>query len=561
MGPFSVTGQPNAMGGREAGGLANMLACHLDLENAEHRAAVRSFWAAPEMPVAPGLKAVDMFDAVEAGKIKALWVICTNPAASMPDADRVRRAIEGCDFVAVSDITAETDTARLADVLLPATGWGEKDGTVTNSDRTISRQRGILPPSGQARPDWRILSDVAARMGWAKAFDYETPAEIFREYAALSGIAAQFGRDFDISALSDISDAEYDALAPVRWPVTATRTGGRFFGDGKFFTPDGRARMLPLHHRAPASDLSDDYPLRLNTGRVRDHWHTMTRTALSPRLTRHMGEPFVEVHPADATRLGLQAAGLAWAESAQGKALLRVLITDRVAPGQIFAPIHWTAETASQGRIDALVAPVVDPVSGQPESKGSAARLTPYAPAWFGYAVSLAEPAPETTYWAKARVRKGWQVELAHDTVPEDWEGFARALFGVPATALAVMVQDAARGSARLAFVDNGRVLASLFAGPDPIAVSRSHVAGQIGDPALPNLLSGMPGADQPDPGAVLCSCLNVGVNTILHAIETQGMMQVAQISEALGAGSSCGSCRPEIQALIDSRRPGLAAE
>ncbi|MEO0989341.1 MAG: molybdopterin-dependent oxidoreductase, partial [Pseudomonadota bacterium] len=225
MGPLSVTGQPNAMGGRETGGLANMLAAHLDLENAEHRSAVGTFWDAPRVAAAPGLKAVDMFRAASKGKIKALWIACTNPAVSMPEADAVAEAIRACDFVVVSDLFATTDTAKLADVVLPAAGWGEKDGTVTNSDRTMSRQRAVLPLPGQARPDWAIFAEVGHRMGWEQAFDYARPAEIFREHAALSGIAGGLGRDFDISGLADITDAEYDTLAPVRWPVSAARAG------------------------------------------------------------------------------------------------------------------------------------------------------------------------------------------------------------------------------------------------------------------------------------------------------------------------------------------------
>lgn len=189
MGPLSVTGQPNAMGGRETGGLANMLAAHLDIESADHRAAVRSFWSAPTIAGKPGLKAVDMFRAVEEGTIKALWISSTNPAVSLSDADRVSAAIRNCDFVVVSDITRQTDTARLADVLLPATGWGEKTGTVTNSDRTISRQRSALPAPGDALHDWQLFSEVGRRMGWQGAFDYAHPSEIFRDHAALSGVA------------------------------------------------------------------------------------------------------------------------------------------------------------------------------------------------------------------------------------------------------------------------------------------------------------------------------------------------------------------------------------
>ena len=257
MGPFSMTGQPNAMGGREVGGMANMLACHLEIENPAHRAAVQTFWNAPTMAAKLGLKAVDMFRAVADKKIKALWIICTNPAASMPEADAVLTAIAGCDFVVVSDCSATTDTAKLADVILPATTWGEKDGTVTNSDRTVSRQRAALPAPGQARHDWDIVADVGRRMGWAKAFDYTSPAEIFREHAALSGIAGTLGADFDISGLVD---TDYTTLQPTRWPVSDTKTGGRFFADGQFYTPDRKAHMLPLTHRAPIAQTTEKHP-------------------------------------------------------------------------------------------------------------------------------------------------------------------------------------------------------------------------------------------------------------------------------------------------------------
>ncbi|SMX30698.1 nitrate reductase [Actibacterium lipolyticum] len=559
LGPFSVTGQPNAMGGREVGGLANMLACHLDIENAEHRAAVRKFWDAPAMPEAAGAKAVDMFQRVADGKIKALWVICTNPAVSMPDADAVRDAIAGCDFVVVSDMFATTDTAKLADVLLPATGWGEKDGTVTNSERCISRQRGLLPAPGEARHDWDILSDVGRRMGWTKEFDYQTPAEVFREYAALSGVAAGFGRDFDISALSDLEDADYDGLEPVRWPINAVRTGGRFFGDGKFFTDTGKAKMLPLTHRAPAAKTGPKYPFRFNTGRIRDQWHTMTRTALSGRLSQHLAEPFLEIHPEDAAELGLKPADLVTVESPQGRALLRALPTDRVGRKQVFAPMHWTSEYASAARIDALVRAEVDPVSGQPESKASVVKVTRFNAAWYGFAVSSRALNAKTSYWASARAGNGWRAELADMATPKDWEAYARELFNAP-DAAAVTVFDHAKGTARIALTEEGRLVGALFAGKEPVAVSRNHLVGLIGGEAA-IALAGRPGADMPDPGATLCSCFNIGVNTILTAIETDGLMSVEAIGAALGAGTNCGSCRPEIAALLESVRTKEAAE
>ncbi len=561
MGPFSVTGQPNAMGGREVGGLANMLACHLDIEDASHRAAVQAFWDAPAMPETAGLKAVDMFRAVEDGRIKALWIMCTNPAVSMPDADRVRDAIAGCDFVVVSDVTANTDTARLADVVLPATGWGEKDGTVTNSERCISRQRAVLPPAGAARPDWQIICDVAARMGWGASFDYSGPAAIFREHAALSGIAGGLGRDFDISGVAGVTDAEYDALRPFHWPMTADRQGGRFFADGGFFTPDGKARMLPLTHRAPASVPDKDAPYLFNTGRVRDHWHTMTRTAKSPRLSQHIAEPFLEIHPTDAAALELAPASLAEVSNPLGRAVLRVLISDRMQPGQVFAPMHWTGETAPSGRVDALVAPVTDPISGQPESKASTVAIRPFAAAWYGFAIAAGPVRPDTAYWAKAQTRGGWRVELAGDTNPDDWEATARDLFGLSEEVPAVTLIDPSRGLARLAFLQNGRLVAALYAGPRPVGVSRSFLSARLGAEADGAILSGRPGADIPDPGATVCACFDVGLNTILSAIEIGGLTDVDQIGAALQAGSNCGSCKPELQALLDRSPPALAAE
>ncbi|MGR3586449.1 MAG: molybdopterin-dependent oxidoreductase [Pseudooceanicola nanhaiensis] len=559
MGPFSVTGQPNAMGGREVGGLANTLACHLELEDPAHRAAVQAFWESGPLPQAPGLKAVEMFRAVGRGDIRALWIIHTNPAVSMPDADAVKAAIAGCDFVVVSDVTGATDTARLADMLLPATAWAEKDGTVTNSDRTISRQRAVLPAPGAARPDWAILAEVGRRMGFHAAFDYAGPAEIFREYAALSGIAAQMGRDFDISGLGALDEAGYAALPPTRWPVSPGRSGGRFFGDGRFFHPGGKARMLPVTARPPAARVGRRYPFRLNTGRIRDQWHTMTRTGLSPRLSAHLAEPFLDLHPEDAARLKVSAADLVRVKSPEGQAILRARITRDVAPGQVFAPMHWTGETAPSARIDALVAAVTDPVSGQPESKAAVAAVERFDAAWYGFAVSATPLAPEAEYWARARTPAGWRAELAGRAPVADWEAEARRLFGLPDAPLQSLM-DARRGSARLAFLDGDRLIAALFVSRAPVAVMRDYLVTLPGT-AVPEALTGRTPADRPDPGPVLCSCFGVGVNTILTAVETQGLMSVDAVGQALQAGTNCGSCRSEIAGLIARAQTKEAAE
>ena len=545
MGPFSVTGQPNAMGGREVGGLANMLACHLEIENPTHRAAVQDFWAAPTMATKPGLKAVDMFRAVEAGQIKALWIMHTNPAVTMPDADRVAAAIAGCDFVVVSDMMADTDTTRLADVLLPAAGWGEKDGTVTNSERRISRQRAFRTAPGLARADWWALAQVAQRMGFAGAFDWAGPGAVFDEYARLSGVAGALGSDFDISHRAG---GDYAAMQPFLWPDGPGKRGGRFFGDGVFHHAGGRARMIAVTQAVLHSDPA--HPFRLNTGRIRDQWHTMTRSGLSPRLNAHIGEPFVEINPDDAAELGLDPATLARLDSAQGSAILRVLITDRVARGEPFAPMHWTGETAPTGRIDAVVAPVVDPISGQPDSKATPVAITPFAAGWYGYAVAAQAFRPDCTYWARGVTDTGMRAELAGEVAPADWQVTARRWFGLP-DAEVMQVADARRGTMRLALVQDGLVMAALFVARSPVAVARGHLVAQIGRAPAPGLLAGYAGHGAPDAGPIICACFNVGAHTISRAITDHGLMTVEAVGAMVQAGTNCGSCRPEIRALI----------
>lgn len=560
MGPFSVTGQPNAMGGREVGGLANMLACHLDLENEIHRSTVQGFWNSPAIPDAAGLKAVDMFEAVSSGQIKALWVMSTNPAVSMPDASHVRKAIEACPFVVVSDIIARTDTGDLADVLLPATGWGEKSGTVTNSDRTISRQRAFVAPPEQARPDWKIICDVAAKMGWAQAFDYDNPAAIFKEYAALSGLAGSLGKDFDISDFSDMSDASYEALEPTRWPYSRQGQPERFFGDGRFFTDDGKARMVPVGSRPPVASLSEDYPLRMNSGRIRDQWHTMTRTGRSSRLSQHLAEPFVEIHPDDAGALAVETASLVKIESPQGSVVLRALVTDRTPRGCVFVPIHWTAQWASSARIDDLIARETDPVSGQPELKAGAVSITPFAPDWYGFAVQNKDFSIGSDYWAKATTASGFRAELAGFEIPSDWVEYAQELFDLPQSQ-PVLMRDGATGTARVVLLSDGIPQAALFVSKTPVELARTHIIRAFSEGNVPQIIAGFPGKDQPDPGPTVCSCFGIGTNTILDAIMSQNLMDVNAIGQCLQAGTNCGSCRPELQVLLDASHQKVAAE
>ena len=561
MGPFSVTGQPNAMGGREVGGLANMLAAHMDIGNPAHRRRVQTFWNAPRMAEKPGLKAVDLFRAVADGKIQALWIMATNPVVSMPDADSVRAAIAACPFVVVSDVVCQTDTTRHAHVLLPATGWGEKDGTVTNSDRRISRQRRFLPEPGEARPDWWQICEVAKRMGFTSAFTYAGPAEIFAEHARLSGLDNHGTRDFDIGAQGRITSADYDALAPFQWPHPAGTQPHetRFFARGNFFTPDRRARFVATHASDPAGVASADAPLLLNTGRIRDQWHTMTRTAKTPRLMRHIGEPFLEISPRDAAARGLEAADLCLVTSYLGSALLRALITPRQQPGRVFAPMHWNAQYTSQGRIGALIADHVDPHSGQPELKRMPVQVTRFHARWHGFAVSIRKPdIAGAEYWALAPARGGWRLEFSGTINPPDWADIAHGLWGAEDAAL-LAYHDAARGAHRFAAFAGDRFLGALFVGPEPVAVARGWLSDLLAAPPMAAsarmaVLAGRSGVPGEDQGPIICACFEVGRSRIAAAIAA-GHASVAAIGVATSAGTNCGSCRSEIAGLIDARQ------
>jgi assimilatory nitrate reductase catalytic subunit len=555
MGPFSVTGQPNAMGGREVGGLANMLAAHMDIGNPAHRDLVRGFWRAPAIPERAGLKAVDMFRAVGDGRIKAIWIMATNPVVSMPEADAVKAALAQCPFVVVSDVVRDTDTTALAHVLLPSTAWGEKSGTVTNSERTISRQRPFLAPPGEARPDWSQMAEVGKRLGFGEAFDYAGPHAVFAEHAALSGHDNDGTRAFDIGALADVSAADYEHLAAFQWPRPATPCEAkRLYGDGRFHTADGRARFVPT---PPATPVQPRAAFVLNTGRIRDQWHTMTRTAKTARLMSHFAEPFLELNPADAAHLGLSPADLVTVESAHGRAMLRALVTPRVPAGHVFAPMHWNDQYAARARIDALIAGRVDPVSGQPALKRTEVGLARYPARWFAFAAGAARPATDGLgYWAVAPARGGWRAELADATDDLDAEALLARLWpGLGDRGEVLRYRDAGSGETRHAVFEGGRLAAVLFAGPRPVACARQWLAGEIGqafdDPARrQRVLAGQPGAAAPDKGAIVCACFEVGRNEIVTAIR-QGAESVEGIGRATRAGTNCGSCRSEIGGLV----------
>ncbi|WP_422025937.1 molybdopterin-dependent oxidoreductase [Pyruvatibacter mobilis] len=558
MGPFSITGQPNAMGGREVGGLANQLAAHMAIDSADDRDRVQRFWQAPSMVSTPGLMAVDLFRAIDRGEVKAVWIMATNPAASLPEADAVARALEKCPLVIVSDVTDQTRTAKLADILLPAAGWGEKDGTVTNSERRISRQRPLLPPAGEARADWRIICDVAWRMGFA-GFDFASPAAIFREHAQLSAFENGGTRDFDIGAYGAVEDAAYDAMLPFQWPAPKDQPpGGRFFADGGFFTRDGRARMVATPVRSPVEAPSDAWPLRLNTGRIRDQWHTMTRTGQVPRLFSHLAEPFAELHPEDAVAAGIEAADLVTVRSPHGQVIVRALITNRQQKGSVFVPMHWTDPYASCAHADALVASHVDPVSGQPELKHMPVAVDKFDAAWQAFVVSASRPDPAgAAYWSLARAEGGWRAEMAgidHAGMNADRACALMGLAPLPGDDR-LETGDLARGDYRLALVRGGRLAGLVVAGRGPVAAARSWLADQLDTDMTGTrrhrILAGRMGADEPDRGAIICACFQVGINQIADAARA-GAQSVDAIGACLNAGTNCGSCRAEIKRIVE---------
>ncbi|PWC33490.1 nitrate reductase [Azospirillum sp. TSO35-2] len=555
-GPFSVTGQPNAMGGREVGGLANQLAAHMGFTVAEVDR-VRRFWNAPGVTARPGLKAVDLFRAIERGTVKAVWIMATNPAVSMPDAGRVRRALAKCETVVVSDCIRDTDTGRFAHIRLPAMGWSEKDGTVTNSDRTISRQRAIRAGEGEARPDWWIVTQVARRMGFADAFPYDSAAAIFREHAALSGFENDGARAFDIGALSELDEAGYEALAPFPWPWRrGAEPQQRLFGDGRFFTDDGRARLLPVTTK-PLPRTVPDGALLLNTGRLRDQWHTMTRTGLSPRLSAHAPEPCLDIHPADAAARGLADGGLARITTIAGEALARVRVTDAQGAGTIFLPMHWTDRFTEACVIGRLIDDeAVDPQSGQPDLKRMPATVCPYRPDWTAFLLARrpVEPA-HGGYWARRAVKGGHLIEMAGTGAIPDVEDGAW-LSGLDPAGTLVEFRDEARGSLRKAWLDGGRLEACLFVTADGRLPPRSWLAGlleadDLDDITRAGLLAGRAPGAKADEGRIVCACFSVGITRLLAAIRDQRLTSPAEIGAALKAGTNCGSCVPELKEVL----------
>ena len=575
--PFSMTGQPNAMGGREVGGLANMLAAHLDLDNPAHQNLVQEFWQSPTIATKMGLKAVDLFHAVESGKIKAIWIMATNPVVSLPDADQVKRALGKCEFVVVSDICADTDTTAYADVLLPALGWGEKDGTVTNSERRISRQRAFLAAPKQAKADWWAVCEVAKKLGFS-GFDFNNACEIFNEHVALSAYqnASLDQRDqvenfryFNLKGLMNLSVDEYDHLCPTQWPVWEkgqSATVEQLFDQGLFSHKSKKAKLIPTVAINPVHSISEDYPLVLNTGRIRDQWHTMTRTGLSANLTTHRAEPFCEIHPSDALKFGIRENALLEVKSQWGSCVLRVTLAQSVRRGQIFAPIHWTEQVASDARIGKVVNPVVDPISGEPEFKHTPVAIQPFHTTWQGvlyvrdgFEQQIKASLQSCAWWAKVKIAKAVRFEIAdRHNFDQTQKNLKRFLPFADEIYEWLNLEDVSAQISHSIILKDDLLIACLYIAPTDLLPDREWVASLFKRERLSALhrkalLAGLPMSVRSHDGALVCSCFKVGKNKIIDAIKTQQLTHEKQVTACLKAGGNCGSCLPEIRGLIKS--------
>ena len=574
--PFSMTGQPNAMGGREVGGLANMLAAHLELDNENHQQLVQNFWHSPHIAKQAGFKAVDLFHAVESGKIKAIWIMATNPVVSLPDADQVKRALEQCEFVVVSDICIDTDTTQYADVLLPALGWGEKEGTVTNSERRISRQRAFLAQPSQAKADWWAISQVAKKLGF-DGFDFKNSHDIFLEHARLSSeqnsdLAQRSEtpnfRYFNLNGLTDLTASEYDELKPVQWPVwTKQQPEGavaRLYAQGQFSHADAKAKFIAITAINPVNSVCKEFPLVLNTGRIRDQWHTMSRTGLSANLSTHRAEPYCEIHPQDALKYGVKDGELVEVKSKWGNCVLRATVSDDIRRGQVFAPIHWNDQVASDARIGKVVNPVVDAISGEPEFKHTPVIIHPFYSQWQGvfyvrqgFEKIVQSSIEDTVWWTKIMTAKATRYEVAdRKKFTQTTEHLKELLPFQDESFEWLNIEDQTAHISHSVVLKDGHLIASLYIAPKALLPDRDWVASLFKRERLSAmhrkaLLAGQPMSMANNEGPLVCSCFKVGKNRIIETIKSKNITDEKQVTACLKAGGNCGSCLPEIRGLI----------
>ncbi|MCS0308732.1 nitrate reductase [Vibrio diabolicus] len=545
-GPFSITGQPNAMGGREVGGLANQLAVHRAFDS-ESIKQVQAFWDSPEIATKPGLKAVELFEAVERGEIKVLWIMATNPVVSLPDNQMVKRALEACPVVIVSDITAESDVAKYADVLLPAVGWGEKQGMVTNSERRMSRQRQFQVPPGEAKPDWWAISQVGqALCELEKAqngFAFTSEHAVFREYAAMTGMNADSPLKLDLSQHANLTEQEYEEWVPTQWG------GERPFADGIYSHPDGKARFVVTSELPQRLERAKGW--WLNTGRQRDQWHTMTRTGHIAHLAASELEPTVYMNTLSATQNRLKAGQLIklFQPTSNTGIYAKVTIDEGLGFQELFMSMHWAGRYGGESSVNAIVNSVKDPISGQPAFKSSYVEVQDAAVKTYGMFIGTQFDSGKFLYSAfQAESNLGiWR--FAHDKRPKK-QSFCRTEKSRRITI------DIALGWLAVDYdlVGDVRIIRSvLVVSSEPIQTDYTNFTGLIGKPMeLSQLLT----ITQSQSSAKLvCSCFRVTDKQIHDAMEKQDCTSLTQLQNKLKCGNNCGSCVSQIKQMVDSHQ------
>jgi assimilatory nitrate reductase catalytic subunit len=572
-GPFSITGQPNAMGGREVGGLANQLTAHLDIENAQHRDYVQSYWQSPTIAEAQGKQAVDMFDAIDRGEIKAVWIMATNPLVSLPERDKIARALGKCPLVVVSDCVAENDTMAFANIKLPATPWLEKNGTVTNSERRISRQRSVLSPAGDAKHDWQIIADVAKAMGFS-GFDYHNVSEVFTEFAKLTQFNQDSTRVFDISGLADLTPQTYDQLRPMQWPINTRYPHGcdRVYQDSKFSTENGKAKFYPITPALPKQSISNEFSLMLNSGRLRDHWHSMTRTGTSSVLTQHTEQPFLYLHTSDLNKFALTEGELVSLTShvsnntATEPVIVQTKIDDNLRAGECFMPIHWNKQFASHANVSCLYPSVVDPLSGQPESKQVAIAVAKTDFQQFVQCFVRTGEAGERLanvtksqqdFWLKNKTQYGRQYRMAYKKTQHDplnWCQQQLKSINEGGQSQGEWLSFGDESSRCIVYLEQKQLVFIGYFSTQWSQVKNTwldHVFSKekLDFSDIQALLLGQASAEF-SVGKQVCSCFNIAENRIVEAIN-QGCNSVEQLGVSLKCGTNCGSCKPELAQLI----------
>ena len=573
-GPFSLTGQPNAMGGREVGGMANLLSAHRDLANPEHRAEVARLWGIADVPAAPGKTAVELFEAVRSGQIKALWIACTNPAQSMPQQALIREALKAAEFVVLQEAFRNTETADYADLIVPAATWGEKEGTVTNSERCITHVRRAVAPPGEARPDWQIARDFALRLGQAlddpragNLFPYFHPEQVFREHAQSTR-----GRDLDIG---DLDYAVLDSAGPQQWPWSRESGGtARLYADGRFATPNGKARFIKLDTRITAETTDARHPLHLNSGRLRDQWHGMSRTGKTAQLFNHCDEACLAMDADDMARRGLGDGDLARMRARRGEIVVRVAASTEMRPGQTFLPMHFGRRHLSHAGVNELMPPAVDLYSKQPELKHAAVQVEkanlPFQALVMRTAIGDDEPQEAVLRWLEClqpllgrfayaslalagRGQPAVVLRIAHhEALPAEWLAEIDALLDLPA-ARCLAYRDARRGIDKKALIVDGKLAGLRLTGETAAGdwLRETMIEGVPADELRRWIfapLAAAPAAARTR-GRIVCNCLDIAERDIVTAIAAGATL--ASLQSGLKCGTSCGSCLPELKRML----------